>query len=91
NCVGVLSPDTPVRGAGKMLSGDPTSVQGDRGKAYACHPFTIKNEAKKACSRGLVMNDAGRCVCPQGTTFRNGQCSSDGGKVIIPKPKERCV
>ncbi|TIL29276.1 MAG: hypothetical protein E5Y85_28865 [Mesorhizobium sp.] len=92
NCVGVLSPDTPVRGAGKMLSRDPANVQGDRGKAYACHPFTIKNnERKKACSQGLVMNDAGRCVCPQGTTFRNGQCSSGGGTVIIPKPKERCV
>lgn len=91
NCVGVLSPDTPVRGAGKVLSRDPANVQGDRGKAYACHPFTIKNEGKKACSADLVMNDAGRCVCPQGTTFRNGQCSSGGGTVIIPKPKERCV
>ncbi|WP_292547139.1 hypothetical protein [Mesorhizobium sp.] len=91
NCVGVLSPDTPVRGAGKMPSQDPANVQGDRGKAYACHPFTIKNEVKKACSQGLVMNDAGRCVCPEGTTFRNGQCSSAGGTVIIPKPKERCM
>ncbi|WP_353819810.1 hypothetical protein [Mesorhizobium sp.] len=91
NCVGVLSPDTPVRGAGKMLSGDPANVQGDRGKAYACHPFTVRREVKKACSQGLVMNDAGRCVCPEGTTFRNGQCSSGGGTVIIPKPKERCV
>ena len=91
NCVGVLSPDTPVRGAGKMLSPDPANAQGDRGKAYACHPFTIKKQGKKACSQGLVMNDAGRCVCPEGTTFRNGQCSSGGGTVIIPKPKERCV
>ena len=72
---------------GRMPSGEPASVQGDRGKAYACHPFTIKKEGKKACSQGLVMNDAGRCVCPQGTTFRNGQCSSAGGTVIIPKPK----
>ncbi len=91
NCVGVLSPDTPVRGAGDSPSGEPANVQGDRGKAYACHPFTIKKEVKKACSQGLVMNDAGRCVCPQGTTFRNGQCSSAGGTVIIPKPKARCV
>ncbi|RWK41747.1 hypothetical protein [Mesorhizobium sp.] len=91
NCVGVLSPDTPVRGAGKMPSQDPANVQGDRGKAYACHPFNIKNELKKACSQGLVMNGAGQCVCPEGTTFRNGQCSSGGGRVIIPKPKERCV
>ncbi|PAQ11759.1 hypothetical protein [Mesorhizobium temperatum] len=91
NCVGVLSPDTPVRGAGEVLSRDPANVQGDRGKAYACRPFTIKNEVQKECSAGLVMNDAGRCVCPEGTTFRNGQCSSGGGSVIIPKPKERCV
>ena len=24
------------------------------------------------------MNDAGRCVCPEGTTFRNGQCTGGG-------------
>ncbi|RWB32461.1 hypothetical protein [Mesorhizobium sp.] len=90
NCVGVLSPDTPVRGAGEVLSRDPANVQGDR-KAYACHPFTIKREVKKECSAGLVMNDAGRCVCPEGTTFRNGECSSGGGTVIITKPKERCL
>lgn len=89
NCVGVLSPDTRVQG-GDMLSGDQTNIQGDRGKAYACHPFTIKREVKKECSPGFVMNDAGRCVCPEGTTFRNGQCSPDGGVIVEPKPRP-CV
>ncbi|MER8783143.1 DUF11 domain-containing protein [Mesorhizobium sp. M0437] len=90
NCVGVLSPNTPVQGGGDVLSRGAADVQGDRGKAYACHPFTIRNEVKKECSQGFVMNDAGNCVCPPGTTFRNGQCSSGGGTVIVPKPKP-CV
>jgi hypothetical protein len=93
NCVGVLSPDTRVQGGGDVLAGDQTNVQGDRGKAYACHPFTITHEVKKECSQGFVMNDAGNCVCPPGTTFRNGQCSSGGGTVIVPVPlpPKRCV
>ncbi|MEP6563729.1 MAG: hypothetical protein ABJB10_01235 [Mesorhizobium sp.] len=91
NCVGVLSPDTKVQGGGDVLPRDATNVQGDRGKAYACHPFTIRNEVKKECSAGLVMNDAGRCVCPKGTTFRNGQCSPDGGVIIPPKEPKPCV
>ncbi|MER9952752.1 hypothetical protein, partial [Mesorhizobium sp. M0047] len=90
NCVGVLSPDTRVQGGGDVLSGDQTNIQGDRGKAYACHPFSISHETKKECSAGFVLNGAGRCVCPPGTTFRNGQCSPGGGIVPKPEPK-RCV
>ncbi|MER8376702.1 hypothetical protein [Mesorhizobium sp. M1406] len=90
NCVGVLSPDTRVQGGGDVLGGDLTNVQGDRGRAYACHPFAISQETKKECSAGFVLNDAGRCVCPRGTTFRNGQCSPGGGIVPKPEPK-RCV
>ncbi|MEO5759495.1 MAG: hypothetical protein ABIQ51_21860 [Mesorhizobium sp.] len=90
NCVGVLSPDTRVQGGGDVLSGDLTNVQGNRGKAYACHPFTIRHDVKKQCSEGFVMNDAGRCVCPEGTTFRNGQCT--GGSNLLPQPPPpRCV
>lgn len=91
NCVGVLSPDTRVQGGGDVLTGDRTNVRGDRGKAYACHPFTIGNEVKKECSAGFVMNDAGRCVCPEGTTFRNGQCSPGGGVILPPKEPKPCV
>ncbi|RUW56273.1 hypothetical protein EOA28_38380, partial [Mesorhizobium sp. M2A.F.Ca.ET.067.02.1.1] len=40
NCVGVLSPDTRVQGGGDVLSGDQANIQGNRGRAYACHPFT---------------------------------------------------
>ncbi|MER9329661.1 hypothetical protein [Mesorhizobium sp. M0488] len=89
NCVGVLSPDTRVQGGGDVLPHDAANGQGDRSKAYACHPFTITHEVKKQCSAGLVMNGAGRCVCPEGTTFRNGQCTG-GGVIVEPKPK-RCV
>ncbi|KAA3441637.1 hypothetical protein C7I87_34515 [Mesorhizobium sp. SARCC-RB16n] len=92
NCVGVLSPDTRVQG-GDVLSKDATNGQGDRGKAYACHPFTITHEVKNQCSPSFVMNDAGRCVCPEGTTFRNGQCTG-GGTNLLPlplPPPPRCV
>ncbi|UCI20074.1 DUF11 domain-containing protein [Mesorhizobium sp. B2-1-8] len=92
NCVGVLSPDTRVQG-GDVLSKDATNGQGDRGKAYACHPFTITHEVKNQCSPSFVMNDAGRCVCPKGTTFRNGQCTG-GGTNLLPlplPPPPRCV
>lgn len=92
NCVGVLSPDTRVQGGGDVLGGDQANVQGDRGKAYACHPFIITHEVKKECSQGFVMNDAGRCVCPEGTTFRNGQCTGGGTNVLpTPPPPKRCV
>ena len=90
NCVGVLSPNTPVQG-GDVLSHGSTNVQGDRGKAYACHPFTISQQVKNQCSDGMVLNSAGRCACPEGATFRNGQCSSGGGKLLpLPVPP-RCV
>lgn len=86
NCVGVLSPNTPVQGGGDVLSGS-ANGQGNAGKPYACHPFTIRHEVKNQCSFGLVMNSAGRCVCPEGTTFRDGQCSSGGGGThLLPLP-----
>ncbi|TIW58784.1 MAG: hypothetical protein E5V54_01560 [Mesorhizobium sp.] len=96
NCVGVLPPNTPVQGGGDVLSRDLTTNQGDRGKAYACHPFTIRHAVKNQCLYGLVMNSAGRCVCPEGTTFRNGQCSAGGGtgggtKLLPLPPPPRCV
>ncbi|MER8843424.1 hypothetical protein [Mesorhizobium australicum] len=91
NCVGVLSPETRVQNGGDVLSNDATNVQGDRGKAYACHPFIITHEVKNQCSPGFVMNDAGRCVCPEGTTFRNGQCTGGGTNVLPTPPPPRCV
>ncbi|MBZ9680898.1 MULTISPECIES: DUF11 domain-containing protein [unclassified Mesorhizobium] len=91
NCVGVLSPDTRVQGGGDVLSNDATNVQGDRGRAYACHPFIITHEVKNQCSPGFVMNDAGRCVCPEGTTFRNGQCTGGGTNLLPLPPPPRCV
>ncbi len=87
NCVGVVSPDTPVRGG--MTIGGAAAGSGD--KAYACHDFTIVKETKKpqpprtppgddACPATFVMGPAGTCTCPTGATFRNGQCSGGTGK-----------
>jgi hypothetical protein len=87
NCVAVLSPETPVRNGGgqSLVEGSPEEGQ------YACHPFTISKpeQPKDQCSEGFVMNDAGRCVCPEGTTFRNGRCTGDQGTTPTPTPKPR--
>ena len=87
NCVAVLEPGTPVRGAGE-LTHQPVAGDDKLGGAYACHDFTIKHEVKKQCSEGFVMNEAGKCVCPEGTTFRNGLCSTPGRKTTDPKPQD---
>jgi hypothetical protein len=84
----VLDPGTRVIGAGQPArSGIETA--GERlGDAFACHDFRIKQpEQKKECSEGFVLDAAGRCVCPEGTTFRNGRCTSGGKKQPQPEPK----
>src|SRR5690606_27889617 len=78
NCVAVLPPDTPVASAERMMSAGPTTTGRPGTEPYACHAFTIADQVQE-CSPGFVMNDAGRCVCPEGTTFRNGQCRTVGG------------
>ena len=50
-------------------------------------PSPSPKQVKEQCSAGFVMNDAGRCVCPEGTTFRNGQCV--GGGEPPPPPIRR--
>ena len=86
NCVAVLEPGTSVRGGGVTIGRVPAGgVEADR--RYACHMFRLSKEEVKECSRGFVLNDAGRCVCPEGTTFRNGQCTG-GGTPPPPTPPE---
>ncbi|WP_405023208.1 hypothetical protein [Mesorhizobium sp. BE184] len=92
NCVGVVSPETPVRGGVVLGRGADGS-----GKASACHDFTIVKDSKKpepprtppgddACPATFVMSPSGTCTCPTGATFRNGQCS--GGPVDQPQPEQ---
>ena len=88
NCVAVLGPDTPVRNGGGLAR--ELTVDGDReGNAYSCHPFTVAKEQEKQCSEGFVLNADGRCVCPEGTTFRNGQCTGEDAKQPVPTPRPR--
>ena len=90
NCVGVLPPAVPVARQGAAAANTELEHQGDRG--VACHPFTIISEVENQCSEGFVMNDAGRCVCPEGTAFRNGQCVGGTTTVPIPQPRpDRCT
>jgi hypothetical protein len=89
NCVAVLAPETPVTGVSPGQLSRALTVDGDReGDAYSCHPFTISQKVAKLCSEGFVLNADDRCVCPEGTTFRNGKCVADGG-TIEPKPPVR--
>jgi hypothetical protein len=95
NCVGVVPPDTPVAAAERMMSTAPETTGRPGTQPFACHTFTIADKVEE-CSQGFVMNDAGRCVCPEGTTFRNGQCRTlDGGTPPPPPPPppvvDRCV
>ena len=88
NCVAVLEPGTPVRGGGTQRAVTP--AEGPTDGPAACHPFTVvKEEVKQECSEGFVMNDAGRCVCPPGTRFRNGQCAG-GSTTPVPPPPVEC-
>ena len=86
NCVGVVPPDTPVASAERMLSEAPATTGRPGEGPYACHSFTLSKQVVAQCSAGFVMNAEGRCVCPEGTTFRNGQCRPDGGEPPPPPP-----
>ena len=90
NCVGVLPPATPVARQGAAAAD--TELEHADNRAVACHPFVILTEVENLCSEGFVLNDAGRCVCPEGTSFRNGQCVGGTTTVPLPQPKpERCT
>lgn len=86
NCIGVVSPDTPVRG------GAGAGGAGEGSNAHACHRFTVAKETKQECSKGFVMNAQGNCVCPQGSSFRNGRCvPQEPPKPTKPKKPRECV
>src|SRR5690606_38350447 len=63
--------------AERMMSTAPQTTGQPGTQPYACHAFTIADQVRE-CSPGFVMNEAGRCVCSEGTPFRNGQCTTVG-------------
>ncbi len=82
NCVGVTG--DPVTIAPLGAAG---AAAGEAGP-YSCHPFRIsKPEEVKQCSDGFVMNDNGRCVCPEGTRFSQGRgrCVGDVADPVKPE------
>ncbi|MEQ1941129.1 hypothetical protein ABMA32_01765 [Mesorhizobium sp. VNQ89] len=93
NCVGVIPPDVPVaEDPDGVLEGPETTGRPGTGPS-ACHTFTIGRPVAEQCSKGFVMNADGRCVCPEGTRFRNGQCRTVGGEPPPPPPPpvDRCI
>ncbi|HTV69705.1 MAG TPA: hypothetical protein VMF90_14320 [Rhizobiaceae bacterium] len=90
NCVAVLSPDTPVLGGGgggvsrREITIDPSGL----GDAYSCHSFALSKQEQQSqeCSAGFVLNADGRCVCPEGTTFRNRTCAGEPTPQPEPDP-----
>jgi Domain of unknown function DUF11 len=83
NCVGVTG--DPVTIAPLGAAG---AVAGEAGP-FSCHPFRItKPEEVKQCSDGFVMNENGRCVCPEGTRFSQGRGRCVGDVAEPQEPKE---
>ncbi|MDS1135798.1 DUF7929 domain-containing protein [Nitratireductor indicus] len=85
NCAAVVPPQADVR-AMSMVPG--ATANGDE-RPFDCHEFRVLAEDEGPdvqCSPGLVFNGDGRCVCPEGTSFRNGQCV---GTSTVPLPTPR--
>src|SRR5690606_25643983 len=86
NCIGVVSPDTRVRG------GAGAGGAGVGGNADAWHGVAVAKETKQEWSTRVVMSAQGKCVGPQGSRFRNGRCGpQEQTKPTKPKKPRECV
>jgi hypothetical protein len=87
NCAAIVEPGAVVE-RDRALTRAPVAGEEAEGR-HSCHPFRVgvPQEEEPQCSPGFVMNEAGRCVCPQGTSFRNGQCVGEQGTIPVPTPR----
>ena len=56
----------------------------------ACSAVGEDTPEEKLCSPSFVLNDAGRCVCPEGTKYRGGKCvggSDNATPIPLPTPR----
>jgi hypothetical protein len=91
NCAVIADPTLPDRIRALQAQGrasatpasTPAGANGTGG-GYSCHDFRV--QAKPAgCQGGLVLNDAGRCICPPGTEWNGRRCLS----TVTPTPLPR--
>jgi hypothetical protein len=81
NCAVIADPSLPDRlralqaeGRGAASATSMPSGGNGAGGSYSCHDFRVE-PTPAGCQGGLILNNAGRCVCPQGTSWNGRRCA----------------
>lgn len=67
----------------------PVASESDLTNNKACAVATLpRRPDEPQCAPGFVINEAGLCVCPEGTGFRNGRCAGEETTTpaLTPRP-----